>query len=98
MPQYKKYFQACQTKGSNALKLKFDPNDSVQVSDITSYLCCGSLSQLEDNRSVNTVKCPLDGSVYSKANYAGKVCETCQLCMLGADSMGLNILLEGMQQ
>lgn len=29
VPQYKKYFQACQQKGTNALKLKFDPNDSV---------------------------------------------------------------------
>lgn len=77
--------------------MKFDPNDSVQVSDITQYLCLGSLSQLEDNRSVSTVKCPLDGSVYSKAGYNGKVCETCQLCKLGADALGLNIMLEGMQ-
>jgi len=98
VPQYKKYFQACQQKGTNALKLKFDPNDSVQVSDITAYLCAGSLSQLEDNRSVSTVKCPLCGSVYSKAGYSGRVCETCSLCQLGADSMGLNIMLEGMQQ
>lgn len=97
VPQYKKYFQACQTKGSNAHKLSFEPNDSVTVREITSYLCCGSLAQLTDNRSVNTVKCPLDGSVYAKQAYNDTVCETCQLCKLGADAMGLNVLLEGMQ-
>lgn len=95
--QYKKYFQACQTKGTNALKLKFDPNDSVQVTDITSYLDCGSMAPLEDNRSVNTVKCPLTGAIYAKS-YKNKVCETCQLVELGVDALGLNVMLEGMQQ
>lgn len=97
VPQYKKYYSACQTKGTNALKLKFDPNDSVQVQEITSYLDLGSLTQLEDNRSVNTVKCPLTGAVYAKS-WSGKTCETCNLVKLGADSLGLNITLEGVDQ
>jgi len=55
----------CQQKGSNAHKLAFDPQDSVQVREIMQgYLCAGSLGNLEDNRSVATVKCPLDGSIY----------------------------------
>jgi hypothetical protein len=93
--QYKKIFQACQKKGTNAFKLRFDPQDSQQVKDICSYLCAGALAPLEDNRSVATVKCVLDGSVFAKAGYAGTVCETCQLTRLGDDAMGYSILVEG---
>ena len=72
LTKYRKYFQACQQKGSNAHKLKFDPKDSVQVRNIMDgYLCAGSLEQLEDNRSVATVTCPLTGAIYSKATYDG---------------------------
>lgn len=72
LTKYRKYFQACQQKGSNAHKLKFDPKDSVQVREIMGgYLCGGSLEHLEDNRSVATVTCPLDGSIYSRATFDG---------------------------
>ena len=54
----------------------------------------GSLSPLEDNRAVSIVKCPLDGTVYSK-KYNGSVCQTCLLCLLGQDAIGMNIVLEG---
>lgn len=63
---------------------------------MSGYLCAGDLTPLEDNRNVATVKCPLCGSIYSKASgYEGKICSTCQLCKLGVDTMGLQILLEG---
>lgn len=66
----------------------------MHVKDISEYLCLGALAPLEDNRSIATVRCPLCGSVHAKANgYEGKVCETCQLCRLGDDAMGLTILL-----
>ena len=95
LTKYKKYFQACQQKGANAHKLKFEPQDSVQVREIMQgYLCAGSLTHLEDNRSVATVKCPLDGSIYQRSAYAGQVCKTCDLCKLGEDSIGLQIQLE----
>jgi hypothetical protein len=96
--QYKKYFQSCQQKGTNAQKLAFEPQDSVQVKEIMNgYLCAGSLTQLKDSRSVATVKCPHCGAIYSR-DYAGKVCEICQLCELGQDSLGLNIKLEGVSE
>ena len=63
--------------------------------EITSgYLCAGSLAHLEDNRSVATVKCPLDGSIYSRSAFEGQICKTCDLCTLGQDSLGLSIKLE----
>ena len=65
------------------------------MKDICSYLCAGALAPLEDNRSVSTVKCPLDGSVFAKSGYSGQVCETCQLTKLGEDTMGYSILVQG---
>ena len=59
------------------------------------YLCAGTLTHLEDNRSVATVKCPLDGSIYSRSAFAGQLCKTCEICTLGQDAMGLSIKLEG---
>lgn len=58
------------------------------------YLCAGTLAHLEDNRSVATVKCPLDGSIFSRSAFAGQLCKTCDLCTLGEDSLGLSIQLE----
>jgi len=65
----------------------------VEVKEINGYLCNGSLTPLEDNRSVNTVRCPLDNSIYHKS-WSGKVCETCQLCLLGQDAIGLTNYIE----
>jgi len=66
----------CQKEGTNATKLRFAAQDSVSVKSIADYLCLGSLSPLEDNRSAVTVTCPLDGSV-SEKGFAGKLCSTC---------------------
>jgi len=70
--KYKKYYQACQQKGTNAHKLRFDPSDSVNVREIMDgYLCAGTLTRLEDNRSVAAVKCPLTGAVYERQAFEG---------------------------
>ena len=77
------------------MQLRFDPQDSVQVREIMSgYLCAGSLAHLEDNRSIATVKCPLDGSIFARSAFAGQICKTCELCTLGVDALGLSIQLE----
>ena len=44
------------------------------MSGVTGFLDAGSLTILEDTRSVATVKCPLDGSIYNKSQYLGEVC------------------------
>ena len=58
------------------------------------YLCAGTLDFLEDNRGIATVRCPLCSSIYSSAQFKGLVCKTCEICTLGADSIGLCIQLE----
>ena len=75
------------------MKLNFDNNLNVELKEINGYLDSGSLVPLEDNRSVSTVRCPLDGTIYSK-QFAGEVCMNCALCKLGEDAAGLTILLE----
>jgi len=83
LTKYRKYFQACQQKGTNAHRLQFDPQDSVQVREITGYLCAGTLTRLEDSRSVATVKCPLTQAVYARGAFEGQICKTCDLVTLG---------------
>lgn len=52
------------------------------------------MDRLEDNRSNAILRCPLDGSQFAKSKFENAVCLTCQLCRLGKDALGLNILLE----
>jgi hypothetical protein len=74
----KKYYQAFQAKGTNALKLNFDPSLNVSLQGITGYLCLTTLMPLVDARAGSTVKCPLCGSISQKTlDVVGKTCETC---------------------
>lgn len=91
--QHKKYFAAFTQKGTNAVKLDFNQNLNVELAEICGYLCTGSLRPLQDNRTQATVKCPLCGSIAAK-DQTGKVCQTCELCTLGEDVVGLNIMVE----
>jgi coatomer protein complex subunit alpha (xenin) len=91
--QHKKYFQAFQAKGMNAFKLNFNQNLNVELQRITEYLCLGSLSPLEDSRPTMVVKCPLCESVQSKT-FEGQVCQTCELCVLGEDVVGLQLVVQ----
>ena len=88
----KKYYQAFQAKGTNALKLNFDPSLNAELSQtgITGYLCTATLAPLADTR--NVIRCPLCTAVYQKGN-AGAICENCQLCQLGVDAVGLSNLV-----
>lgn len=92
--QFKKYYQAFQAKGTNAVKLNYDTNLNIDLKEINGYLDAGSLEPLEDNKVGSIVKCPLDGSIYSK-KFAGEICQNCNLCKLGEDAIGLKVLLEG---
>jgi hypothetical protein len=89
---HKKYFQAFQAKGTNQHKLNFNQGLNVEISEISGYLCIGSLKPIDDNRASNTLKCPLDGSIFTK-EFSGQPCSTCELCTLGEDVMGLNLMI-----
>lgn len=67
---HKKYFQAFQQKGTNSMKLDFNQSLNVDISEISGYLCLGSLTPLEDNRVTTTIKCPLCSSIFHK-DFAG---------------------------
>lgn len=91
--KYKKNYQVCSQKGSNAHKLNFQPEFSTQLQQtgVTGFLCAGSLTVLADRGLGATVKCPLDGAVFEKAKYHGQVCPVCGMCKLGEDVLGLSI-------
>ena len=66
---------------------------NAELSEINGYLCAGSLAPIEDNRAQNTIKSPLDGAIYSK-DFAGKLCPTSELVILGEECVGLNIKID----
>mmetsp|Transcript_33362 Transcript_33362/g.51157 ORF Transcript_33362/g.51157 Transcript_33362/m.51157 type:complete len:191 (-) Transcript_33362:46-618(-) len=88
--QHKKYFQAFQSKGTNALKLKFNQNLSVEMQEVSGYLCTGSLEPLDESKA-RILKCPLCGSVHD-SKFAGQPCFNCELCVLGEEVIGLNLV------
>lgn len=96
--QNKKYYAAFQQKGTNAHKLDFNQNLNVELQDINGYLCMNSLKPIEDNRAQNIIKCPLCGSIVARSSLQSSqtpsLCQTCQLCPLDEDVMGLNIKID----
>lgn len=95
IPQIKKYYQVFQQKGTNGLKINFEPSLNIELREINGYLCTATLTPLADGRPANTLRCPLDGSVYAKnLETMGRICDTCGLCKLGEAAIGLNNLIE----
>lgn len=46
IPQHKKFYQAFQSKGTNAIKLDFNQNLNVDLQQINGYLCMTDLKPL----------------------------------------------------
>jgi hypothetical protein len=76
--------------------LNFEPSLNVDLQGVTGYLCMTTLTPLVDARAGSTVKCPLCGSISQRSQelVIGKICETCQLCRLGEDVMGLKNVID----
>ena len=66
--QNKKYYAAFQAKGTNAHKLDFNQNLNVDLQEINGYLCMNTLKPIDDTRAQNILKCPLCGSIVSRAS------------------------------
>ena len=60
----KKYYQAFQAKGTNALKLNFETSLNSQLQGVNGYLCAATLAPLTDARPAAIVKCALCQSIY----------------------------------
>ncbi len=87
--QYQKYFGTMQAKGTNDLKLAFDSAKIGQMEEAESYLCAWTLKPLESPSGC--IRCPYDGTTYERS-FEGKICSTCELCRVGAETIGLKLL------
>lgn len=80
--KYKKFRVKFQEKGSNEVKLDFESSNASK--QCVGYLCCESLVPLKKK----PVCCPYDGSTFED-NHIKKVCPTCELCKIGAETIGM---------
>merc|ERR1712203_825021 len=75
----------CEKNASDAHQINFDPRGSVD--DVK--LCMGSFTTIGATDAV--APCPYCGSLYKAAQFKGKLCETCQLCEIGANTLGIQL-------
>jgi coatomer protein complex subunit alpha (xenin) len=80
----KKLLQVCETKASDAHDINFDTKAPVE----DFKMCAGSFTRIE--ATAPTVSCPYCGAVYS-ASYKGKLCDTCELAEIGANTLGIQL-------
>ena len=71
--------------------MKFNQSLNAELTEINGFLCLASLEPFDDNSAMKTIKSPLCGSVFGK-EHAGKLCPTSELCMLGEEVVGLNLV------
>jgi len=76
--------KVCEAKASDAHQIKFD----VKASPEDFKLCSGTLTPVAATDV--TVKCPFTGSHYVPS-YKGKTCDTCSMCEIGANTLGLQM-------
>lgn len=74
----------CEKKATDAHKVDFDPK--ADVSGVR--ICAGSFGFIKATDAI--AQCPYCGSTYVSA-YKGKLCDTCQLCEIGANTLGIQL-------
>mmetsp|Transcript_113163 Transcript_113163/g.359656 ORF Transcript_113163/g.359656 Transcript_113163/m.359656 type:complete len:1221 (+) Transcript_113163:191-3853(+) len=84
VPKAKQVLAMCEKNASDAHKINFDHKGNVE-----SYkFCAGSFTLLAATDAA--VTCPYCGSIYL-ASYKGKLCDTCQLSEIGANTLGIQL-------
>jgi len=79
--QARNLLAACDQKGTDAHAIRLD------VKAIEEFrMCAGSFVPIAPTEP--TVVCPFCGSTFGHS-YKGKLCETCQLCEIGANALGI---------
>merc|ERR1712032_1720568 len=76
--------KVCEAKASDAHQIKFDVKAPVEEFK----LCAGSLSPI--GATEVTVKCPFCGALFLPS-FKGKVCNTCELAEIGANTLGIQL-------
>mmetsp|Transcript_20482 Transcript_20482/g.45185 ORF Transcript_20482/g.45185 Transcript_20482/m.45185 type:complete len:1235 (-) Transcript_20482:65-3769(-) len=76
--------QICEQKASDAHQIRFDPKAPVE----DFKMCSGGLVPIAATEA--TVQCPYCGATYG-ASFKGKLCETCQLSEVGANTLGIQL-------
>ena len=87
--QYQKNYNTLQAKGTNDVKLNFDSSRIGEYTEAEGFLCVGSLIPLKN--PADCTRCPYDKSTYEKT-FMGRLCDTCQLCQIGEEAVGLTVL------
>lgn len=80
----KKLLVVCESKASDAHEIKFDTKASID----DFKMCAGSFTRIDP--TAPTVSCPYCGAVYN-ASYKGKLCNTCELAEIGANTLGIQL-------
>jgi hypothetical protein len=86
---FQKNYNTLQSKGTNESKLEFDSSKVGQLEEMEGYLNASTLTPLKNPSDCS--KCPYDHSCYEKAD-GGKLCSTCEMCKIGEETLGLNLL------
>ncbi|CEM30295.1 unnamed protein product [Vitrella brassicaformis CCMP3155] len=79
--QASKCLAVCEQKASDAHNINYDPNEWENTT-----ICAESLTVIPSG--AGTARCPYCGTVV-KAEFAGKLCPSCQLCRIGAKTLGM---------
>lgn len=74
----------CEQRASDAHDIKFDVKAPIEGFK----LCAGSLTPI--GAADTTVSCPYCGAQYH-SSYKGKLCDTCQLFEIGANTLGIQL-------
>mmetsp|Transcript_35164 Transcript_35164/g.101263 ORF Transcript_35164/g.101263 Transcript_35164/m.101263 type:complete len:1217 (+) Transcript_35164:108-3758(+) len=84
IPKARQVVANCEKSASDAHAIQFDPKCNVE--DVK--LCVGSFTPFAATDAV--VACPYCSSSY-KQQFKGKLCEACQLCEIGANTLGIQL-------
>jgi coatomer protein complex subunit alpha (xenin) len=84
VPKARQVLANCEKNANDTHKINFDPKGDIDGMQ----LCVGSYTLLSPTETV--AKCPFCGATY-KASYKGKLCDTCQLSEIGANTLGIQL-------
>ncbi|KAF4680391.1 hypothetical protein FOZ60_013580 [Perkinsus olseni] len=82
--QARKILAVCEQRGTDAHEINFDSNDT----DPKLIICSRTMTVINPSRGEALVRCPYCNANY-KAQYAGSLCDVCQLSEIGARVLGV---------